>query len=790
MSLLARSSLRHLLRHPWQSGLSILGVALGVAVMVGIDLANASASRAFGLSTEAVTGRATHQVVGGPSGLPDTIVAPLAAATSARVAPVVEGWVALPGRREALRVLGVDPFFERPFRPWLSSLSALGGREEGGVDLGGFLTRPDAALAARATAERLGLVPGEPFAVEVERTGTTTELTLLGTLEPADRVSREALSGLLVMDVAAAQELLGKVGRLSRIDLVLPPDEVGGAAELARVRELLPAGVRVVPAAARGRATEQMTRAFRLNLTALSLLALLCGMFLIYNSMTFSVVQRRQAIGTLRALGVTRRRVMALVLAEAAGVGAVGAALGLAAGVVMGRGLVLLTTRTINDLYFTLEVEGLSLSPAVLAKGALLGLAATVAAAAAPAWEASTAPPRSALLRSELEARAHRALPRVTAAGVVLIALGALLLAASAALVPAFGGLFAVLLGGALLTPAATVLLMNAASPPLGRLFGLLGRMAARGVTATLSRTAVAIAALMMAVSVTVGVGVMIGSFRGTVERWLESTLSADLYVSPVAEASVTDDALFPGGLLPEVARVPGVARASSVRRIVLEAPAADGAVERLQLLALDIDRRSYPGFDLKRGDPDEAWPRFQAGEAVIASAPFAYRRGLAVGDRLTLPTDRGPVELPVAAISYDYASDQGAVLLARAAYERWFDDRALSGISVYLASGADPARVTERLRRVLGERAPAASIRSNRTLKEASLEVFDRTFRITGVLRLLAGVVAFIGVLSALMALALERSREIRRQRAAVAQAVGANPHGQPPAVTSRCSR
>lgn len=767
LPLLVRSSLRYLTRHPWQSGLSVLGVALGVAVMVGVDVANESAQRAFRLSTEAVTGRTTHQILGGPSGVPETIFPDLVKAVDVPTAPVVEGWVSLPERRRTLRVLGIDPFSEQPFRPYLAGLSALGARPAEGVDLGVFVTVPTGALLSAETAGDLGLAAGDALPVRVDGAGEPVELTLLGTLRPADRVSREAVSNLLVMDVSAAQELLDRVGRLSRVDLILPEGAPGEEA-LNRIENLLPSGVRVVPSEARSEAIQEMTRAFRLNLAALSLLALLCGMFLIYNTMTFSVVQRRAGIGTLRALGVTRREILTLITSEAALVGLVGTGLGLAAGVTLGRGLVRLTTRTINDLYFVLEVRGLAVPPEVLIQGAFLGLGATLAAAAAPAWEATTAPPRFALLRSELEARTRRALPRATVSGLLLLVAGGALLWPAAGLMMAFAGLFAVLVGCALLTPLATVALMGLSSSSAGALFGILGRMAVRGVTASLSRTAVAIAALMIAVSVTVGVGIMIDSFRGTVESWLESTLRADLYVSPIRETRVFDQAAFGPELPKRFRQVPGVTRVSTVRRVTLEVPEAKGKVSRIQLLALDIDEKSYPGFDLKRGDPEEVWPRFHAGRAMIVSEPFAFRRDLDLGDPVTLPTDEGPKTLPVAGIFFDYASDQGVVLLARDVYDRWFDDRSVSGISVFLDQAAAAAAVAERLREVAGEEvATELSIQSSRELKAASLEIFDRTFRVTAVLRLLAGLVAFIGVLSALMALELERAREMGVLRA-----------------------
>ncbi|HEX2252304.1 MAG TPA: ABC transporter permease, partial [Thermoanaerobaculia bacterium] len=618
---LARSSRRHLARHPAQLVLAVLGVALGVAVVVSIDLANASASRAFRLATESVTGRATHQVVAGSAGVPDEVFRRLVVEAGVDdAAPVVEAWAEVESRREpdgaggearTLRLLGVDPLAEPAFRPWLTppdrqarspdsaaEPGAEPGEEDrvaaaGGTTLAALLTRPGAALLSAATAAELGVAVGDELPVRLA--GREERLVIVGLLEPGDELARQALADLAVLDIAAAQELTGSLGRLDRIDLIVPPGEPGRRL-LARARRVLPPQARLAAAAARSRSTEQMTRAFRLNLQGLSLLALVCGLFLIYNAMTFSVVQRRRQLGVLRAVGVTRGQVFALVLGEAAALAVAGTAAGLALGVVLAHGMVGLVTRTLNDLYFVVTVRELALAPATLAKGTALGLLATVAAAAVPAWEATTATPGVALQRSQLESGLRRALPRVTGLAVALLAAGALLLALPLrTLAPAFLGLFAVILGFALLAPLATLLLMRGAAPVAGRAFGVLGRLAARGVTAALSRTAVAIAALALAVSVTVGVAVMVESFRGTVERWLAGTLTEDVYVSPAggagAAASFEDAPLAPQ-LARRLATVAGVARVHTILRI--EVPEPDGGELRRQRGVLE--RRGGPG--------------------------------------------------------------------------------------------------------------------------------------------------------------------------------------------------
>lgn len=796
--LLLLSSLRTLRRHPWQAVFSVLGVAVGVAVVVSIGLANASARRAFDLSTEALTGRATHQIVGGPQGVPEELFPRLvtsgvlreASAPDGRgrapAAPVVEGYGT--GRTQGhsgltLRILGVDPFSEAPFRPYLAALEEGVSRTE----IAPLVTRPGTGLLTPETADELGVAPGEGLTVSVG--GVEHRVDLLGLIEPGDERSRRALRGLLVLDVSSAQEVLGRLdppgaseptGRLDRIDLILPQDPVAVERFLERLEPLLPPGTEVRPAASRSRTFEQMTRAFRLNLTALSLLALVCGMFLIYNTMTFAVVQRRTLFGTLRALGTTRREVLATVLAEATAVALLGTVLGLAAGIALGQGLVRLVTRTINDLYFVLSVRELEVAPEVLLLGAALGVGATLASALHPALEATSSPPRAVLTRSTLESRTRHGAPRAAGAGLVLGLVGGVLLAlptgsgdsggsvAAPGLLPAFAGLLAVIVGAALTTPAATVLLMKLLRRPAGALFGVLGRMAARGVVAGLSRTGVAIAALAVAVSVSVGVGVMISSFRQTVVSWLDLTLQADVYVRPPGPDSRPGATPVAPEALERIRTAPGVERVGRLRRAAVrlapEGAASGGPLPTL--LALELDPAARTSFRLTRGDPDRAWSAVATGDAVLVSEPFSLLRGVEPGETLRLRTPSGPQTFRVAAVYSDYGTDPGAILLSLETYRRLWRDPSVDALSIDAAPGTEPDELAEELRaRTAGVQ--ELLIRSNRTLRRLSLEIFDRTFVVTDVLRLLAGLVAFIGVLSALMALELERARELGVLRA-----------------------
>ena len=739
------TGLRDLLRRPLHTGLMILGVALGVAVVVAIDLANTAASRGFDRSTETVVGRASHQVSGGPSGLDQDVLTVIRVEAGVRAsAPVVEGYVrALELDRQPLRVLGLDPFSEGPFRGHLGGGSLRDpGFERLFVDEG-------AVFAGAALADRYGLSIGDTLRVGVQ--DRLEVLTLAGILRASDPEESAALDGLLLMDVGRAQRLFRMGGRLTRVDLIATGEEAE------RVAAVLPPGVRVDLARAEAETVTQLTEAFQLNLTALSLLALVVGMFLIYNTVMFNVVQRRAVIGTLRLLGVTGEQVFALVLLETAAASAVGVALGLGLGWVLGQGAVRLVTQTINDLYYVLSVSGAPLTATTVAKGTVLGLGAGILAAVGPGLEAARVEPVEALRPSGYESKTRRILPWVGLGGGVLAALGGLLLAvAGRSLALSFAGLFAIVLGLALIAPVATVGAMVVAGPLAGRLVGTLGRLAARTVTRSVSRTGVAVAALAVAVSVTIGVGLMIQSFRSTVENWLDLSLRADVFVSAPTPGGTRAAPVISPDVPARVAAVAGVEDVETFRRTRVSSPRGE-----VHVVVADSTRpRSAALYRFAEGEPEMVWNAVTAG-AVLVSEPFAYRHDLqSSGASVALQTDRGLRSFPVAGVFYDYATEQGLVLISRNVYERYWADRAVSSVGAWVSPGYAVDGVVNDVRAALS--GTALQVISNRALRDRALEVFDRTFAVTQALRLLAVVVAFIGVWSALLALQVERTREM----------------------------
>jgi len=750
MRTLRAASLRHLLRHPAQLALALVGLTLGVGTIVAVDVATASARRAFELSLQAVNGAATHQIVGGPRGVDERLYGRLRTQppgpeeARAQLAPVIAGYVTV-GER-VLQLIGIDPFASAELEGGASAgepAFAVNGAEQARA----WFTQPGAVVMSAAVAQELGVADDGSF-----------ELAVGGVRHPATVIARLAdagagFDGLILTDIAQAQEWLGAAGRLSRIDVRVPAGGAGTAL-LQRLRSQLPADLALHGTRAEARETFAMTDAFTTNLKAMSLLALLVGTLLIYGAVSFAVLQRRAIIGVLRALGATRREVLLTVLGEAAVLGLAGAVCGVLLGLLIGRGLIGLVSQTINDLYFVVTVKATSVPASVLVKALGAGLGTALAAALLPALEVATSAPQLGLARSVLERRALHLARRLSVVS-LLLALGAGVVVAgsSRSLLAGFTALFLLLLSVAALTPVALRALAAAAARLASRLSPV-ARLACADVAASLSRTGVAIAALGMALTAMIGVAVMVESFRESLRSWLLQTMRADVYVSAPGVAESLERRLDPQ-VIRELLAVPGIRAHSEGRRTSVSSPS--GAVE---LNAVRLVPESYAGFRFTGGDPARAWPQFLQG-AVLISEPLAWRLSLAPHDTITLATASGPRAFSVAGVYREYGNERGEVLMDLTHYRRWWNDDGVAALGIYLAPGVTAAQAVDQLRAAAHGR-QALFIRSNADIRALSMRIFERTFVITRVLYWLAAGVAAVGLVSALLAWELERSREL----------------------------
>lgn len=747
---------RHLLRHPAQLLLALTGLAVGVATIIAVDIATASAGRAFQLSMRAVNGAATHQILGGPQGIDEQLYVQLQRthwrAEGLAFAPLVEGYVDIGAR--TLQLIGVDPFASPRFdTSALPSVPAAAGLQQ-------WLLQPGAAVLGTRTAAALALKSGDKF--DLEAGGRVRQATLIGTIDDEGG----GYDALLLTDIAQAQEWLRREGRLSRID-VQAPQGPGGTQLIRQLQELLPAGLRLEPSQARSRQSLQMTAAFTANLQAMSLLALMVSTLLIYGAVSFAVVQRRRVMGVLRALGATRAELLAIVLGEALLLGMLGAAAGLVLGSVIGRGLVQLVSRTINDLYFVVAVNQSVLPATSIAKALLAGLGAALAGALVPALEVAASAPQLGLRRSVLESRATRLARRLPLLSALLtLAAGAIAVGSSRSLLAGFVALFLLLTAVAALTPAVLRALALLGARRLARASPI-GRLALSDTAASLSRTGVAVAALGMAIAAMIGVSIMVASFRESLRAWLTHTMRADIYVTAPGTGAGRPERRIDPQLLEQLLHAPGVRDFGLSRRVLIELPGGPVPLDAVQLA-----RGGYAAMDVTEGDPAVVWPAFERG-AVLVSEPLAWRLQLHSGSELGLPTDSGVHRVKVAGIYREYGNERGTVLISLAEYRRVWQDEAITAFGVYV-SGASSVPQVEAAFRTASAGKQALYIRSNADLRALSMQIFERTFVITRVLYWLAAGVAAIGLVSALLAWELERAREL-----AILRALGVTPRG-----------
>ena len=753
MRTLWAASARHLMRNPAQLALALIGLALGVATIVAVDIATASSGRAFELSMEAVNGNATHEITGGPAGIDEQLylrlrkVSPLVA-----LAPVVEGYVDV--ERTTMQLLGIDPLADAAVRG-----TRTGGGE--GIDAARrWFTERGAVIMASESAKRLGITTGGAFSLRIG--GSTHEATLIGHLPGA----RPGLDTFLFTDIAQAQEWLGLVGRLTRIDLRVPSG-VEGERALELIRASLPAGVDLHPTQRRTQQSLDMTTAFTTNLQAMSLLALLVGVFLIFSAISFAVVQRRRVIGVLRALGATRGRVLVMILAEAMVLGVAGAGIGLLLGRVIGRELVVLVSRTINDLYFVVAVNDVIIPPLTLVKALGAGVGVALFAAAVPAIEVANSAPTLALRRSVIEGRAVQASRWLLLISAVMgSAAGAILYFSERSLLAGFVALFLLLLTVAAITPAMLRWLALVGARVAGR-FSPIARLALGDVSASLSRTGVAVAALGLAIAAMIGVSIMVESFRESLRAYLVHTIRADLYVTAPGPGFGRPERRIEPDVLAALLAVPGIADHTESRRVIVDSPRGPVPIDALRIIA--ASRAALP---LTSGDAQSVWPAVDAGE-IIVSEPLAWHQQVKRGDSLTLSTASGPRAFRIAGVYREYGNDRGTILMSRDVYRRLWQDDAVTAVGLYLQPGADVTGVRDAIRAATRERQSLA-MTSNAAIREISMAIFERTFVITRVLYWLTAGVAAIGLVSALLAWELERSHEL-----AILRALGLTPRG-----------
>ncbi len=736
-STLVKFNLRYYRRNSMLSLLCLMGIALGVGIVVAVQLINNSALSAFASSVDYLSGRATHSVISDYGRIEEENFIRLWKNPRIKAAsPVVEVMAnTLETADEPVRFIGIDPFLDGDFRD-LSSMR----RNEG--SLTEFLTSDvPAVYLSEALMTRCGLSRGHTLTVL--SAGVEKKTKIAGPIPASGLTGGDNLG---VLDISAAQDLFGREGRLDRIDLI-----VEGRAD--KVLEGMPESLRLTDSNRRKSTLQSMLYSFQLNLAAMSLLALFVGTFLIYNFSMFSVLSRREDLSLLLTLGSDRAGLVGAFVTESMLLGTAGSLLGIALGFLVAWAGIDRISSTISDLYFHVDVETVHLTLPVALRGVGVGFLATIVGTGLPALEVAGTPPVIGMKRQSIEDRAQSLKGFLLAGGVVLFGLA--LVAAWASRFSIFWGFtsaFAVTLAFALFTPSILSQFTHYAGTWFKTVFGSLEAfLAARTIRASLSRTSIATAALATALSMTIGVDTMIHSFRKSVDAWLEGSLQGDLYISPATTKWAHS---LPDDLIESLRQDP---RIGAVERYSTYPVRINGKPARLRVVDGTVLKHRSRFTFLKRDQ--EAWDRMEKG-GVFISESLGYRFGLDLGDSVELATPQGKRSFPVVAIVRDYSSDQGTIQMHRDVYENIWHDKKVQSVALFLKPGVS----SDEVRRSIAAQVPGLgrTIASNSEMRSKVLVIFDKTFAPTATLKGVSLLVALLGIATALTAILMERSREM----------------------------
>ena len=757
---------RDLLRHPGNALATVASMAAGVAVCVGILQAGSAARSSFVSTVEAVAGRATHQVMA-TSGVDEGRLPAFVELDGVEAAqPIVEGLVRVVKARRnntvldtptpPLRLLGIDPFLSPPF------LSATEGQPVIKTDdFDRFLMEPGTVVLPAPWANDTGVEVGDTLVIAAA--GRSVDLRVLS-IYALDNLG-EAARDTAVVDIATAQEVLDRIGRLDRIDLIVgsraAPGNAPTSTMISAVEACLRSDERLERPRTRGERVAKMVDAFRLNLLALSSLAIVVGALLVFNAAQFSVVRRGGLLGQLRCLGLPRSAVVVGVVAEVAVLGVVAGIIGVTAGSLLAHQLAQSVARTITDLYAFVRVDVDAVGPA-LAAVTVLGTAIVAGAAGLfPALDAARTVPRMVGIRSRGEIRFRGQLPRLflfTAGGVIL---GALTLSIPGGPWLGFVAALAFLVAGATSVPPLMALVL----PLLRRLGETVGHVrfsiACGAVERSLARTGGAAAALGVSLSMTLAVIVMIASFEREVTRWIEATLLADLYIADSSPPASREPGRIPDEAIAEIERMPGIRAIDTLRSV--EVPYADRSI--LFTGASLSAERSAKRFEFIEGDRADAVTRALGGDAII-SEPLSNRYDLHVGDFLVVRGRAGEERFEIAGVFRDFSYDRGYAFTGAPRFVAAFGEPGIRNVAIYVESGVSPMELATSLRERFANRF-LLEIRSNAEVRGRVLMIFHRTFEMTYALQFIATLIALAGIAVTLAGLFIERSREIATLRA-----------------------
>ena len=743
---------KHLLR----STLTTAGIVLGVALLVGMQTANQSVVQSFNQTVDRIAGKTQLQVTAGDSGFAEDVLERVEAVPGVRAAaPAIEASVDTNLRGQGkLLILAVDMTGDRSLRDY----DFENGDEDVIDDPLVFLAQPDSLIITRDFASRNGLTTGSKIAFDTME--GPKQFTVRGILKAGGLAS--AFGGNLgIMDIYAAQKVFGRGRLFDRIDLGLQ-EGVSLAQGEAALRKALGPGFLVEPPSGRGRQFESLLGVYTAATDISSMFALFVGMFIIYNSFSIAVTQRRGEIGILRALGATRGQIRTLFLAESAIAGLIGSSVGALVGLAFARSLTGATGQLMDQMYgVPNNTQDVLVDPRVVLGAIVLGVLVSMIAAFIPARNAARVEPIQALQKGRYqvlgagESRARRIAALIATA----VAVACLPFAQYRAAL--YSGWILTVLACLLLTPFLSLELSRLLRGPLKRLRPIEGALAADSLIQAPRRTSATVAALMLSLSLVVAQGGISRSSVESLREWMEGSLNPDLFVTATSNLASTDFR-FPAAIVPELQAIPGIDEVQPVRTIRQEFMGSPVMIIGADLAAIGRRvRRHVVAGDLQTMD------RLAAdGKGVIIAENLMQLDGIHLGDTINIPVPSGDLRLPVVGVVRDYSNQLGAILLDRTAYIRYFHDDSANVVRVYVKPGVSPEGVRRRINESIGNHR-RLFIMLNAEIKEYVMKVADAWLGMTYVQVIVAMVVALLGIVNTLTVSISDRRRELGVLRA-----------------------
>lgn len=751
------NAFRYYFRSFTQSILAVLGVAVGIAVFVAVDLANDSAKQSFRNSAVSIFGDTEFQLMGSTSGISENVYSDVVKSAELQpllniIRPIIDKQITLTdsnGVEDKYRLLGINVINE----------NVLSGNNKYGID---FLNSSQTSFnffaenqvfVSSILASKKQLSIADEFLVE----DTNNKISIVGFFEGDNSLQRELMQNVIITDISVAQNITNSNGILTRIDISSVYDQNEKIA-LDKWFSLLPSGVQLIPSYTYSEARKSITKSFDTNLLALSLLALLVGLYLIYNMMTFSIHRRKNLFGTLRAIGVTKNEIFFLVLVEGLLIGLIGAIFGIMLGILLAYFLLGLISSTINYQFFSSSPNSIALDITIIYQALILGISGSIVSVLIPAWSASRIQPRELIDIYGKYSTYNNYHMVLFFLGLLLCSIGYLItLAPITNLIIGFIAMFLVIVGLSLTVPTTTqivLLIISSILEKIGR--PTIVTLSVETIKNSLNTIAICIAALSVSIAMTIGIGCMIQSFRATVEEWLNQSLVADIYIAPPTLSFGQDLKGIDDEFIKYVSDIPEIEYISQLGSFEIF---KDGYL--LNLIVVDSAEKIFDEvIQLKEGEKKDIWNDFVQTDSILISEPLAFQKNIQINDTFDILTDTGLKSFTVRGIYYDYSSTSGIAMVSKQVYDNYWNNSKVTSLALYLNDSQNSEVVFNKLLDKFDTDWDLQII-SSKKLNNASMEIFDKTFEITFVLRSISLIVAFIGILGAISAIILSRARE-----------------------------